>query len=174
MGSCSSPPRGWVFHPCVVPTAGAVGCILAPLRGCCCTERSAWPLSFAPRGWVFLPCVVPTAWRRGLHSCAASRLLSHGTFRLAAFFRPLGAGCFILVWYPRLAPWAAFLRRFAAAVARNAPLGRFLSPLGAGVSSLRGTHGLAPWAAFLRRFAAAVARNVAPGRGWTRHCERDL
>ena len=89
---------------------------------------------FRPSGLVFLPCVVPTAWRRGLHSCAASRLLSHGTFRLAAFFRPLGAGCFILVWYPRLAPWAAFLRRFAAAVARNAPL----------------------------------------GRGWTRHCERDL
>ena len=48
------------------------------------------------------------------------------------------------------------------------------APSGLGVSSLRGTHGLAPWAAFFRRFAAAVARNAPLGRGWTRHCERDL
>ncbi|MGB9074727.1 MAG: hypothetical protein WCC22_18970 [Terriglobales bacterium] len=30
------------------------------------------------------------------------------------FFRPLGAGPYFGCLYPRLAPWAAFLRRFAA------------------------------------------------------------
>src|ERR1700730_10586230 len=38
-----------------------------------------------------------------------------GPRRLLAliFFRPVGAGCGF-VFYPRLTPWAAFLRRFAA------------------------------------------------------------
>ena len=98
------------------------------------TSGSMGSVSFAPSGLGVSSLCGTHGWRRGLHSCAASRLLLHGTLRLAAFFRPSGLG----------------------------------------VSSLRGTHGLAPWAAFLRRFAAAVARNVPPGRGWTRHCERDL
>jgi len=89
------------------PTAYAEGCILAPLRGLFRSRRRTHGL------------------RRGLHSCAASRLV------------PLPAA------HPRLTPRAAFLRRFAACSAPGgaptayvvgcilAPLRRFFRSLAA-------------------------------------------
>jgi hypothetical protein len=93
-------------------------------------------VSAAPSGLV-RGCIATHGWRRGLHSCAASRL---GRRLLE------GRG---MHGHPRLAPWAAFLRRFAA------------GPHAIGGYGMHHHPRLTPWAAFLRRFAGWPQAN-----GW--------
>ena len=94
------------------------------------------------------------------------------------FFRPSRAGFFNGV-YPRLAPWAAFLRRFAAGGGLGFPTSRAKcaremghpSALPRLVVLMAFYPRLAPWAAFLRRFAAGGGLGFPTSRA---KCAREM
>ena len=121
-----------------------------PRRG----ERARFGCSFRSHTWIAAPVVG--------RLCNAPRA---GAVRVS-FLRPCRGLQSFCASDPRLAPWAAFLRRFAAgAFPGTGPRQRkrrgvghrpFLSPLpGLGVG-VPANPRLAPWATFLRRSAAGA------------------
>ena len=85
------------------------------------SERRAVPrhtiVPLSPRWGLHVSSHPTHGWGHGLYSDAASRLFCSQVLALSRrqsnCFRPAGA-CTFLTSHPRLAPWAVFLRRFAA------------------------------------------------------------
>jgi hypothetical protein len=142
-------PSGALLPSDLPPTAFAVGCILAPLRGWVLAQIPASPkrarrraIRCAPgicvccflsplRGFAPFRLTIPHGFRRGLHSCAASRLGSSANPRFSQAQEKAGGG---LEMRPRESVFVAFFRPSGALPPSDLPptafaVGCILAPL---------------------------------------------